>query len=43
VQFDPSGKVYVEREPWRQVHRHLFNSLEDLIEALGEMNLKHVG
>jgi hypothetical protein len=43
VQFDPWGKVYVEREPWRQVHRHLFNSLEDLIEALGEMNLKHVG
>lgn len=43
VRYDPAGKVYVEREGWPQVHRQRFNGLEALIEALGEMNLKHVG
>lgn len=43
VRFTGEGKVYVERESWPQVHRQPFNTMQALIDALVEMNLKHAG
>ncbi|MCF7534512.1 membrane-targeted effector domain-containing toxin [Pseudomonas petrae] len=42
VRFNTAGKAYVERASWPQVHRQPFDNVQALIDALVEMNLKHV-
>lgn len=43
VLINAEGKLYVERTTWSSVHEVAFDNMDDLVEALEELNLTRVG